>query len=132
MSFKRLVQTMDSSRSLILFAAFAVFSYVVPDESKMDDELYGLRNFLLLTVVLQSFAPLHTLAMRMNYYYIIFLPITVAKFVDIPQTSMKRIAKVAALIITAYFLWDFVSTVYTGYVTGVSALDTVPYIPFWA
>ena len=118
--------------SLILFAVFAVFSYIVPDESKMDAELFGLRNFLLLTVVLQCFAPLHTLAMRMNYYYIIFLPITIAKFVDVPQANMKRIAKIAAVIITAYFLCDFISTIYTGYVTGVSALDTVPYIPFWA
>ena len=118
--------------SLILFAAFAAFSYIVADETQMDEELYGLRNFLLLTVVLQCFAPLHTLAMRMNYYYIVFVPITVAKFVDIPRPSMKRIAEIAAWVITVYFLWDYISTIYTGYVTGVSALDTVPYIPFWA
>jgi len=118
--------------SLILFMAFAVFSYVVSDESKMDDEMFGLRNFLMLTVVLQCFAPLHTLAMRMNYYYIVFIPITVAKLVDIPKPSMKRISRVAGVIILVYFLWDYISTIYTGYVTGVSALDTVPYIPFWA
>ena len=125
------VMSTGAYMSLILFVAFAVFSYVVVDESQMDDELYGLRNFLLLTVVLQFFAPLHTLAMRMNYYYVIFLPITIAKFVDVPQANMKRIAKIAAVVITVYFLYDFISTIYTGYVTGVSALDTVPYIPFW-
>ena len=128
------VQVMSTGAymSLILFAVFAAFSYVVADETQMNEELYGLRNFLLLTVVLQCFAPLHTLAMRMNYYYIVFVPIAVAKFVDMPRPNLKRIAKIAAWVITAYFLWDFVSTLYTGYVTGVSALDTVPYIPFWA
>ena len=117
--------------SLILFAVFAAFSYIVPDESKMDSEMYGLRNFLLLTVVLQSFAPLHSMSMRMNYYYIIFIPITVAKFTDIPQLTYKRVARLAAIVITLYFLWDYINTIYTGYTTGISALDTVPYIPFW-
>ena len=58
---------------LILFVLFAIFSYIIPDESLMDKETLGLRNFLLAAVVLQCFVPLHPLAMRMNYYYIIFI-----------------------------------------------------------
>ena len=64
---------------LILFAAFAVFAFLIPEDSALDAETIGLRNFLLLSVVLQMFAPLHTIAMRMNYYYIIFIPLLIPK-----------------------------------------------------
>ena len=52
---------------LILFGAFVVFSFLVVDEKKLDEETIGLRNFLLMAFTLQIFAPLHTLAMRMGY-----------------------------------------------------------------
>ena len=57
---------------LILFILFAVFAYIIPDEKQMDKETLGLRNILLVAVMLQCFAPIHMLAMRMNYYFIIF------------------------------------------------------------
>ena len=52
---------------LILFALFTVFAFIIPDELIIDKETTGLRNFLLLSLVLQMFAPLHSLAMRLNY-----------------------------------------------------------------
>ncbi len=52
---------------IILFILFAVFSYVIPDEEKMDAEALGLRNYLLFAVLLQCFAPVHALSMRLNY-----------------------------------------------------------------
>ena len=58
---------------LILFIVFTVFAFLIPDEARLDSETVGLRNLLLLALALQMFAPLHTLAMRMNYYYIIFI-----------------------------------------------------------
>ena len=51
---------------LLLFAAFAVFAFLTPNDDAIEIETIGLRNFLLLSVVLQMFAPLHTIAMRMN------------------------------------------------------------------
>ncbi len=97
----------------------------------MDDELFGLRNFLLLAVVLQCFAPIHPLAMRLNYYYILFIPMTMARLIDIPKSSMKRIAKLASVMIALYFTYDFLSKTYQSYITGISALDTIPYKFFW-
>ena len=58
---------------LLLFAMFAVFAFLTPNESRLDEDTIGLRNFLLFSIVIQMFAPLHMLAMRMNYYYIIFI-----------------------------------------------------------
>ena len=51
---------------LFLFIIFTVFAFLIPDESRIDKETNGLRNFLLFSLVLQMFAPLHMLAMRMN------------------------------------------------------------------
>lgn len=117
--------------SLILFVLFAVFSYVVPDESKMDAEMFGLRNFLLLVVVLQCFAPLHSLAMRMNYYFIIFVPLAMGKLISIPRPEMKRVATLALIVLSLYFTYEFVDMVYTAYMTGNGALNSMPYRAFW-
>lgn len=116
---------------LILYVLFAVMSYVLPDEGKLDKETLGLRNILLMTVVLQSFAPVHMLAMRMNYYYMIFMPML------IPRILKRSKARYAGLtpwisggiiaVLTAYYLY----TTYVSCQTGLSAMNNYPYIPFW-
>ena len=58
---------------IICFAAFTIFAYIIPDATKEDNEFIGIRNYLLLATLIQCFAPLHNWAMRMNYYYILFL-----------------------------------------------------------
>ena len=69
---------------LILYGLLAVFAYVVPDERALaaDPDAIGLRNFLLMSVALQMFAPLHTLAMRMNYYYMAFVPLAIPMVIE--------------------------------------------------
>ena len=74
--------------SLILFVLFALFSYLITDERRMDMEAYALRNILLMAVLLQCFAPLHNLAMRMNYYFIIFYTFGNRKIINNPQTKI--------------------------------------------
>ena len=117
--------------SLILFGMFAAFAYLVADESKMNDEMIGLRNYLLFAVFMQCFAPVHTLAMRLNYYFIIFIPLAVSKMLSIPRPGLERVAKWARMIIPLYFTYDFFSMLYTSYMSGSSLLDTVPYRFFW-
>ena len=116
---------------IILFLVFSVFSFIIPDEKKLDGETIGLRNFLLMAVVLQMFAPLHPLAMRLNYYYIIFIPIILAKVMAIPAPQFRRVIPWAKVILSLYFTYDFLYKTYVSYVTKTSPLDTIPYIPFW-
>ena len=101
------------------------------DETKMDKEMFGLRNILIFSMVLQSFASLHTLAMRVNYYYMIFIPIIVARVIDIPKERYKQVAKLGGVLITLFLLLYFFYNIYISYKTGVSALNTVPYKFFW-
>jgi hypothetical protein len=75
---------------LILFLIFTVFAYLVPDESKLDPDTIGMRNFLLLAVAIQMFAPLHSLAMRMNYYYIVFIPLLTVQIPALLRSIIYR------------------------------------------
>lgn len=73
---------------LLLLVLLSVFAFSIPDEARIDRETAGLRNLLLLTVVIQTFAPLHTLAMRVNYYYLVFVPILIPRLIACrPQTE---------------------------------------------
>ena len=112
---------------LILFSLFAVFSFVIPDDSKLDEETIGLRNFLLLSVALQLFAPLHTIAMRMNYYYLAFIPLLIPKIISIKSERFGQIALIGRHIMVAFFLVYFFYNAYT----GGNNLKVFPYHFFW-
>jgi hypothetical protein len=116
---------------IILFVLFAIAAYFFPDEDKIDAEMNGLRNFLLMAVLLQCFAPLHALSMRLNYYYIIFVPIVVPKTFKYAKDSIKTVANIARYIIVGFFVAYYLYTTYMRCQTGQSALGTYPYVPFW-
>ena len=129
--YEVIITNTNAYGTLILFCLFLIMSYVITDENKLDRDTIGLRNFLLLAIIIQCFVPLHTLAMRMGYYYIIFIPITITKVLECKKQQYSQIAKIIEIVICVFFTFVFVRTTYLSYVTGVSALDTVPYIPFW-
>ena len=111
--------------SLVLFALFAVYAYLVPDDSLMDQETIGLRNLLLLVLVLQMFAPLHTLAMRMNYYYVVFIPLLMPKIVYYRSERWAQVAVVGRHIMVIYFFLHFITLPTSG------NLRMIPYHFFW-
>lgn len=111
---------------LILFAIFTVFAFLIPDESQLDAETIGLRNFLLLSLVIQMFAPLHTLAMRMNYYYIIFIPLLLPKIIECRRKRWNQVAVLGRHVMVLFFLLYFFITAHNG-----GALHVFPYHFFW-
>lgn len=112
---------------LILFALFTLFSFWIPDETQLDQETIGLRNFLLFSLALQMFAPLHSLAMRMNYYYIIFVPLLLPKIIHHSSARFNQVAVVARHIMVIFFLFYFIYTI----ATSESTLNVFPYHFFW-
>lgn len=112
---------------LILFIIFAVFSFIIPDEKKMSSEIIGLRNFLLLATVIQMFAPLHSLAMRMNYYYIIFIPLLIPKIVEYRSNRWGQVAIVGRNVMVMFFIVYFFYSAYT----STNNLNVFPYHFFW-
>lgn len=117
--------------SLILFAIFVVFCYIIPGQDKIDKETSGLRNFLLLAVAIQCFAPLYATAMRMNYYYIMFIPVAVPKCIAAVSKRYTQIAKLANVIMCVFFTLYFLATCYNALISDGGSLHTVPYVPFW-
>ena len=111
---------------LLVFLAFTVFSFVIPDESEMDADTIGLRNFLLVALVLQMFVPLNYMAMRMNYYYIIFIPLLLPRIIERSSVRYRSIARASRNIMLALFFLYFFYNARPG-----SYLHTIPYHFFW-
>jgi len=112
---------------LILLFVFALYAYILPDEKQLDAETLGLRNILLLCVAIQSFAPVNTIAMRMNYYFLIFVPILIPKIAQAAKPHYKKLAGMSVVVMNLVFTaWFF----YNAY-RGGDMLNVFPYIPFW-
>lgn len=120
------IESTGAYGTLILFLLFAIYSYAIPDEAHLDKDTIGMRNFLLLSVVLQMFAPLHSIAMRMNYYYIVFIPLLIPKIIKNSSVQWKKIANYSRYILIIFFLIYFFFIV-----TKENVLDTFPYKFFW-
>lgn len=115
---------------LILSVIITIYCFVITNNNKNainNYELIGLKNILLMIIFIQSFAPLHVLAMRLNYYFIVFLPIAMAKCIEYSSKKYKNVAIVGMAVICTFLTFNYVNTTYRSYVTGKSTLDTIPY-----
>lgn len=112
---------------LIVLVVFAAYSFFMPREMKLEEDVIGLRNLLLLSVLIQSFAPVHSLAMRFNYYYLIFVPILIPKIANRSSSRNKPLAKLSVVAMCCFFTVYFFYYAYT----SEDILNIYPYIPFW-
>lgn len=111
---------------LTLFVLFGVFCFVIPEERKLDRDTRGMRNFLLFAIALQMFAPLHSLAMRMNYYYMAFIPLVIPRVIHCRSIRWGRAALLGRYVMVAFFLTYFLVTA-----SRENLLQTYPYHFFW-
>ena len=112
---------------LTLLVLFGLYSYIIPDEDKMDRNAIAMRNILLLSIVLQIFAMLHPVAMRVNYYFLIFVPILIPKIANCSKKQYTQISRWSVVVMTTYFMCYFIRKV----ITDSDSLNIIPYIPFW-
>ena len=112
---------------MFLLILFAVYSYLIPDDALLDRDVIGLRNILLLSIVIQFFAVLHPLSMRMNYYFLVFVPVLIPKIAARCQARFQQISKLSVSVMTVYFLYYFVNKM----VRDIDSLNIFPYIPYW-
>ena len=111
---------------LILLILFAVVSYVIPDESKMSEDALGMRNFLLLSVAIQMFAPINTWALRMDFYYIIFVPLLLPMVLRSTSMRFRQFAVVIRYVMIGFFYVYFFFLLSTG-----GGLHIAPYHFYW-
>ena len=108
--------------TLILYIIFLIYSYVITYNNR-DYNINGLRNFLLLTIVIQIFASISTVAMRLGYYYIIYIPILISQVTQNSSKRFKQISNFAEIIIVIFFIIYF----FYNASTGEDILQIFPY-----
>jgi hypothetical protein len=124
--FSGTIESTGAYTMIILFALLSSFSFLIPDENLLDEETKGLRNFLLFAFLIQFFAPLNTLAMRMNYYYIIFIPLLMPKIIQSSSARWERVADVGRhIMVVVFFVYFFLLANSDG------TLNVFPYHFFW-
>lgn len=113
--------------TILLLALFAVYAFVVADEDKLEKEVLGYRNILLLAVAIQSFASVHGLAMRMNYYFLPFIPVLIPKIANRSKEGTKNLANVSVIVMTVVFALYFFLRAYR----SENIMRIYPYTFFW-
>ena len=88
---------------LALLVLLAIYAFVIPDEDQLDADTCALRNLLILSVFLQCFAPVHTLAMRVNYYFLLFIPVLIPKIARRAKPVWRFTAQVSVMVMVVFF-----------------------------
>lgn len=112
---------------ILLLVMITVYAFMLPDETLIDSDTIALRNILLLSVALQCFAPIHVLAMRMNYYFLPFIPVLVTRVASNAAEKNKKIAQFSVILMTIFFITYFFYNTSQG-----GGLNIYPYRPFWS
>ena len=113
--------------SLVLFLMFTLYTYLLPTEKVINQNFIGLRNFLLVSVILQIFASINMVAMRINYYFIMFMPITLTKVENCTDKEEKKLVALSELVMIVVFIIYVIATI----VMDKDPLDIYPYQFFW-
>lgn len=112
---------------LMLFLLCLVFSYFLLEDEYADEETLGLRNILVLVAAIQCFAASNPIASRMNYYFMIFVPILIPKVINRSSLKNRKWCIIIGWIMTIYFVYYYFRRAYT----GADILQTYPYYAFW-
>lgn len=114
--------------SLLLFFLFTLYSYLLPKESVINREFIGLRNLLLVSAILQIFASINMVAMRFNYYFIMFIPITLTKIGDEADRETAKLVAFSENIMIIIFMAYVLFTI----AIDKDPLDIYPYQFYWS
>ena len=107
---------------LILLIIFVIYAFFLPDESKMDRDTIAMRNMLIFTLLVQCFAPAHLLVMRVNYYFLPFIPVFVTRVAHRSRYELEQVSTISAIVMVVVFTAWFLGTMTRG-----GALGIVPY-----
>ena len=112
----------------LLLVGLLVLSYIIPDNSLLDKDTLGMRNLLLLATILQVFAGINSLAMRMNYYYLLFIPLLIPRILNSASEKNRYVANVIYVVMLGFFTFWYIFRAYT----AGDTLHVYPFFPAWA
>lgn len=112
---------------LSLFLLFLVYSFTLVDESKLSPDVLSLRNLLVLSTVIQCFASVSTIAMRMNYYFILLVPIFISKIINKPKAGYENVSQYFKWALVVFLTFMFFYKVHQ----ANNILNIYPYVAYW-
>lgn len=112
---------------LALLILFLVYSFIIPNERKLDKVTLGMRNVLVLCCLMQCFAPINNIAMRMNYYFLLLIPLLIPRIMLCAKNECLDIVQYSKWIMVVFFAFYFFYNAYN----GSDILQIYPYVPFW-
>lgn len=115
--------TRQTSQMLFLFLLLYVFTLLVLDTKKIHQDIIGMQNILVLVIIIQVFASISSIAMRMNYYFIPLVPCLISQTVTNPLPKYRRLAHLASYVLILFFIFWFLYSAYT----GEDILEIFPY-----
>ena len=92
---------------MILFVLLSLYSYILLDEIKADKEDIGLRNILLLAAIIHLFTPINPAFSRMNYYFILFIPVAISRVNAKSVPVLKNISTLTNYVMSFFFIFYF-------------------------
>lgn len=108
---------------LLLLGLLLIYCFLLVDQDKVDDEIIGLRNILVLCVFLQTFTGINSLVMRLNYYFLLFVPLLIDKIMRYSDEKYNVLIKVSKVLMIAFFAVYYFYHAYT----GIDTLQVYPY-----
>lgn len=109
--------------TFLLLLLMLIYSYIIPDKQKTDKDLMGLRNILLIATYIQIFASLNPIVMRMNYYFLLLVPLLISKVANRPSKSLKHITYISVCVMNVFFIYYYIQNAYN----GADVLNIYPY-----
>lgn len=111
--------------SLLILFLFYIF-YLV-DEKKVNKNFFILRNILVFSTILQCFSTVSNISMRINYYFLIFIPALIPQAALFYNKDDKNLTLLSKLVIPFGLIAIFFYKAYT----SADILNIYPYIFLW-
>lgn len=111
---------------LLLLTIMLVYAFLIPDSKRLDSDTVGLRNLMVLSVFLQTFSGVHSIAMRMNYYYLLFIPLLIPRIIVCGNLKYRTLIKLSIICMILFFTFYYFYKAYT----GSDILNVYPYKSF--
>ena len=120
------IESTGAYAALLLYTVFLLYCFLMTTDD-VDSDFNGMRNFLVVAVLIQCFAPIHNIAMRFGYYFILFIPIVMSRVSFFYRSGFVWLVKLSRFVIAAFFFGYF----FYNLVFGADVLQIYPYVFFF-
>lgn len=105
--YEYLINQSSQKGLMYLFILIMIYSFIVMDENIASKDDVGMRNLLLFATCLQLFSPVHPVISRLNYYFIVFIPVALSRVNTKCSVRYLQVVRLASAVMSLYFLFYF-------------------------